>query len=307
MSEVVPGLQRLVAPLGDRYVCVFIVVGSASAAVIDTGVAGTPAFVLEPALAALEVTTSHIVVTHADVDHSGGLAGARALAPQALAVCHPLDRPLVDSVDRLIDDRYREFRHDHEIDQSAEFCDWVRANDDVYRVFGTEELAPGEVIVAATGVSNGDLLRGVRFYADIKIGCMMRNAIFQVLMMGLLVTGCIRQNHQLKDQIQNSDSAAINYFKGDGTMDTVAVFKIVKNKDVLNQLTNLVAERVIKGKSNCGVDGSLHFFKNNMVVQDVYFQLNNDDCRQFIFSIDRVQQAGELSLAAKQLLLQLKQ
>jgi fructose-1,6-bisphosphatase/sedoheptulose 1,7-bisphosphatase-like protein len=31
------------------------------------------------------------------------------------------------------------------------------------RVFTTEELAPGEVIVAATGVSNGDLLRGVRF------------------------------------------------------------------------------------------------------------------------------------------------
>jgi fructose-1,6-bisphosphatase II len=34
------------------------------------------------------------------------------------------------------------------------------------RVFTTEELAPGEVIVAATGVSNGDLLRGVRFLAD---------------------------------------------------------------------------------------------------------------------------------------------
>ena len=38
--------------------------------------------------------------------------------------------------------------------------------DDVERVFSTEELASGEVIVAATGVSNGDLLRGVRFYAD---------------------------------------------------------------------------------------------------------------------------------------------
>jgi fructose-1,6-bisphosphatase II len=34
------------------------------------------------------------------------------------------------------------------------------------RVFSTEDLAPGEVIVAATGVSNGDLLRGVRFLAD---------------------------------------------------------------------------------------------------------------------------------------------
>ena len=38
--------------------------------------------------------------------------------------------------------------------------------EDVERVFKTEDLAPGEVIVAATGVSNGDLLRGVRFYAD---------------------------------------------------------------------------------------------------------------------------------------------
>ena len=38
--------------------------------------------------------------------------------------------------------------------------------DDTLRVFRTEELAPGEVIVVATGVSNGDLLRGVRFLAD---------------------------------------------------------------------------------------------------------------------------------------------
>jgi fructose-1,6-bisphosphatase II len=38
--------------------------------------------------------------------------------------------------------------------------------DDYTRVFTTEDLAPGEVIVAATGVSNGDLLRGVRFLAD---------------------------------------------------------------------------------------------------------------------------------------------
>jgi fructose-1,6-bisphosphatase II len=38
--------------------------------------------------------------------------------------------------------------------------------DDPEHVFSTEELAPGEVIVAATGVSNGDLMRGVSFYAD---------------------------------------------------------------------------------------------------------------------------------------------
>ena len=38
--------------------------------------------------------------------------------------------------------------------------------DDVERIFTAEDLAPGEVIVVATGVSNGDLLRGVRFLAD---------------------------------------------------------------------------------------------------------------------------------------------
>jgi fructose-1,6-bisphosphatase II len=38
--------------------------------------------------------------------------------------------------------------------------------DDVHKVFTTDELAPGEVIVAATGVTNGDLLRGVRYLAD---------------------------------------------------------------------------------------------------------------------------------------------
>jgi fructose-1,6-bisphosphatase II len=38
--------------------------------------------------------------------------------------------------------------------------------EDYGRVFTIDDLAPGETIVAATGVSNGDLLRGVRFMAD---------------------------------------------------------------------------------------------------------------------------------------------
>ena len=48
-----------------------------------------------------------------------------------------------------------------EILQAAEY-----GLDDMNRVFTTDDLAPGEVIVAATGVSNSDLLRGVRYLAD---------------------------------------------------------------------------------------------------------------------------------------------
>jgi fructose-1,6-bisphosphatase II len=38
--------------------------------------------------------------------------------------------------------------------------------EDVNQVFKTEDLARGDVFVVATGVTNGDLLRGVRFLAD---------------------------------------------------------------------------------------------------------------------------------------------
>ncbi|HEV2901670.1 MAG TPA: class II fructose-bisphosphatase [Gaiellaceae bacterium] len=48
-----------------------------------------------------------------------------------------------------------------EIDEARE-----QGVEDVERVFTTEDLAPKEAIVCATGVSNSDLLRGVRFRAD---------------------------------------------------------------------------------------------------------------------------------------------
>jgi fructose-1,6-bisphosphatase II len=38
--------------------------------------------------------------------------------------------------------------------------------EDIEQIFGIDDLVPGEVIMVATGVSNGDLLRGVRFLAD---------------------------------------------------------------------------------------------------------------------------------------------
>ena len=48
-----------------------------------------------------------------------------------------------------------------EIEQAREY-----GLKDIDQIFTIDDLSPGEVIVAATGVSNGDLLRGVRFLAD---------------------------------------------------------------------------------------------------------------------------------------------
>jgi fructose-1,6-bisphosphatase II len=41
-----------------------------------------------------------------------------------------------------------------------------RGIEEIDRLFTIDDLVPNEVIVASTGVSNGDLLRGVRYYAD---------------------------------------------------------------------------------------------------------------------------------------------
>ena len=48
-----------------------------------------------------------------------------------------------------------------EIDRAKE-----QGIEDIERIFSIDDLAPTEVIVAATGVSGGDLLRGVRYLAD---------------------------------------------------------------------------------------------------------------------------------------------
>jgi fructose-1,6-bisphosphatase II len=48
-----------------------------------------------------------------------------------------------------------------EINQAAEF-----GIDDIQRIFGIDDLVRGHVMVVATGISNGDLLRGVRYIAD---------------------------------------------------------------------------------------------------------------------------------------------
>ena len=48
-----------------------------------------------------------------------------------------------------------------EVAQAAEY-----GIDDPAKIFTTDDLAPGDVIVAATGVTSGDLLRGVRYLAD---------------------------------------------------------------------------------------------------------------------------------------------
>lgn len=105
----------------------------------------------------------------------------------------------------------------------------------------------------------------------------------------------------IKDLVSGSDSAAINFYKGDGSMDTVVQVVILRNRKEITDLGALL-ESGINENRKCGYDGSLHFFKNNAVIKDVDFRMNDTECMHFSFVINGKPYQTKLSAAAKQFL-----
>jgi hypothetical protein len=133
---------------------------------------------------------------------------------------------------------------------------------------------------------------------------MKRYLLFSSLF--FIILSCNQSNELIKEQIIHSDSVAINYFKGDGTMDTVVTVKIIKDQKIIDQLTHFVSQNKRKMNYSCGVDGSLHFFKMNKVIQDVNFGMNESGCSYFSFTLQGKMQATELSSGAKELIVSLR-
>ena len=129
--EIAPGIHRIEAPLGDRFVCLFLLAGEECSLLIDTGMDKTPAESLFPYMAASGLdpeSIRHVLVSHADFDHFAGNAAVRQAAPHANFMCHDLDRVMVEDIERLIWDRYGEFVADHGIDDGDEAREFIRAN-----------------------------------------------------------------------------------------------------------------------------------------------------------------------------------
>ncbi len=122
------------------------------------------------------------------------------------------------------------------------------------------------------------------------------------MVVAFIITSCNRENKKIKEKLSNADSIAINYFKGDGTMDTVMAVKIVRDKKLIEEFSRLISATSAKPALKCGYDGSLHFFKKNRVVQDVDFRMNEPKCMYFSFKQEANISATILSPEAKQLL-----
>jgi glyoxylase-like metal-dependent hydrolase (beta-lactamase superfamily II) len=107
--EVSEGIFRIESTLGVRRICQWVCRGSDRLLLVDTGIHGSVADVIEPALGELGLELkdlTDVVISHADVDHYGGNGELRARGVTAEIACHPIDRPLIESWNTIADERY---------------------------------------------------------------------------------------------------------------------------------------------------------------------------------------------------------
>ncbi len=126
---VVPGIHRIEAPLGDRIICVYLLVGDQNIMLVDSGLDSTPRDFILPYLRAVcgeRRLIDYVVTTHADFDHMGGNASIRELFSQACFMAHTLDRSWIENIDLLLQENYGQFDADHGTLPDPQTNAWIR-------------------------------------------------------------------------------------------------------------------------------------------------------------------------------------
>lgn len=126
--EVAPGILRIESVLGPRPFAQYLLDGGERSLLVDVGTVATPGDVILPALTADgfdPATLDLILLSHADVDHVGGLAPIRAAAPRALTLAHALDAPWIEDHPTFLRERYGWYAG-HDVDYDAETARWLR-------------------------------------------------------------------------------------------------------------------------------------------------------------------------------------
>ena len=148
--EIRPGIHRIQAPLGERFVALYLLVGPDGALLVDTGIRESITDTLLPYLDEHGIDRSSVrwaLNTHCDFDHTGGNGALKQAIPTVELLVHELDRELTEDVQRLIDVRYGEFREVDGFDDPPETTAYLRSVSDLVPVdrvvHGGEELDLG--------------------------------------------------------------------------------------------------------------------------------------------------------------------
>jgi glyoxylase-like metal-dependent hydrolase (beta-lactamase superfamily II) len=127
--EVAAGIHRIVAPLGDRFNALYLLVGERVSLLVDTGFGPDIEGTLLPYLASIghpRERLRYALNTHSDYDHTGGNGALRAAVPSVVLMCGELDRPMIEDLERMIARRYGEFAADHGISDGEAANEHIR-------------------------------------------------------------------------------------------------------------------------------------------------------------------------------------
>jgi len=141
MTELRPGLHRIQAPLGERFVALYLLVGETGALLVDTGIRESITQSFLPYLDAAGIDPQLVkwaVNTHCDFDHTGGNGALKAALPHVKIVAHRLDQDFTENIEHLIEGRYGEFRATDGFDDPSETTDYLR---------GVTDLVPVDLVV----------------------------------------------------------------------------------------------------------------------------------------------------------------
>ena len=108
--EVAPGIHRIEADLGERYVCQYLLVGEERTLLVDTGLRDMPEQVIAPYLAGIGLSLADlddVLISLADVDHCGGNRRLRDVAPDVRLLCGEADREWIESNAAMLAGNYR--------------------------------------------------------------------------------------------------------------------------------------------------------------------------------------------------------
>jgi glyoxylase-like metal-dependent hydrolase (beta-lactamase superfamily II) len=127
IEEVQPRIYRIPSILGRRRFAQWLVGGDERLLLVDSGVDGTVAEHIAPALAEIDRSPAEItdvLISHADVDHYGGNAELRRVAPQARIRSSAQDRPWIESWQAISAARYGWYRG-HGLDYDEATWAWL--------------------------------------------------------------------------------------------------------------------------------------------------------------------------------------
>lgn len=145
-GELRPGVHRIVAPLGERFISMVLFAGEDSALLLDTGIRESITETLLPYLERVGPSTGSgrggdgsghnpnlrwAINSHCDFDHTGGNGALKQALPDVEILAHRLDQALTEDVQRLIDERYGEFRELDGFDDPPETTAYLRSVSDL--------------------------------------------------------------------------------------------------------------------------------------------------------------------------------